>query len=155
MTELGKKPLTLHSQPPSEFKRAYCVSWIFIGKTKAEAETRILWLSDVKSWLIGKDLMLGKTEGKRRGQQRIRWLHGIINSTDMNLSKLQEIVKDREAWCAAVHGVSKIWTWLSDWTTTTDGLILYSITSLKALPPYTVTLWGIGVKASTYEFWGM
>ena len=58
--------------------------------------------------------MLGKTEGKRRGQQRIRWLHGIINSTDMNLSKLQEIVKDREAWCATVHGVTKSQTRLSN-----------------------------------------
>ena len=68
---------------------------------------------------LEKTLMLGKTEGKRRrGQQRMRWL----DSTDMNLSKLQETVKDREAWCAAVHGVVKSWTQLSDLRTTTNEL---------------------------------
>ena len=65
-----------------------------------------------------KTLMLGKIEGRRRrGRQRMRWLDGIMDSMDMSLSKVQEMVKNREAWHAIVHGITKSWTQLSDWTT--------------------------------------
>ena len=100
--------------------------WIFTGNTDAEAEAPILWPPDEKSWLTEKTMMLRKIEGRRRrGWQRRRWLDGIIYSMGMSLSKFQEIVKNREALHAAVHGVAKSQTWVSDWTTTyIEGLAL-------------------------------
>ena len=110
--------------------------WIFNGKIDAEAETPTLWPPDAKNWLVGKDPDAGKIEGRRRrGWQRMRWLDSITKSMDMSLSRLRELVMDREAWRAAVQGVVKSQTRLTNWTEGKPDLkcLMYSLSSWKSI----------------------
>ena len=148
MEKTLESPLDFKEIQPVHSKRDQ--SWVFIGRTNAEAETPILWPPDVKNWLIWKDPDAGKDWGQ---EEKGMTEDGITDSMDMGLGGLRELVMDREAWCAVVHGVAKSWTWLRDWTDWTDCL---SVIAKPEVEEWRSSIWWwTKFRSSQSEMWSI
>ena len=131
-------------------------SWVFIGRTDAEAETPIFWPPHAKNWLIGKDPDAARDWGQeKKGMTEERWLDGITDSMDIHLSELRELVMDREAWRSVIHGFAKSQTRLSDWPELNSLIAVSSILSNLFSNPYItffISVFSFRLQISFYYF---